>query len=339
MSNLSDSLLFWYEENKRKLPWRRIKDLNNPYFIWISEIMLQQTNVNTVIRYYKQFIKKWPTIEKLANAKLDDVLFIWQGLGYYNRAINAHKSAKIICKDFNGKFPSSTERLLKLPGVGKYTANAICSIAFNKRTIGIDVNVKRVISRIFNLDINDEKKIEKTCLEVLPYRNNADFMQAIMDVGSSICTKKKINCSICPLIKDCNYKIPKNDQKTLFKKKYKRRFSYIYLMQWKNKIFLKKRNKTKLLNGLMEIPGTEWSESKLSTNIAKTIAPVKLNWKVVPGTLAYNISNCKLEVNFLRAKINRKINIKNGKWIKQNKIQDLPLSTLTKKILDRLSLS
>ena len=134
MANLSDNLLIWYKNNKRNLPWRRKKDLNNPYFIWLSEIMLQQTTVNTTVNYYKKFINKWPTIKKLSKAKLNDVLFIWQGLGYYNRAINLHKCAKIICAKYNGEFPNSTKALSSLPGIGEYTANAISSIAFNKKT-------------------------------------------------------------------------------------------------------------------------------------------------------------------------------------------------------------
>jgi len=308
MANLSDNLLFWYKKNKRNLPWRRKKDLKNPYFVWLSEIMLQQTTVAAAINYYEKFINKWPSVEKLSEAKLDDVLFLWQGLGYYNRAINLHKCAKIISRDYNGKFPNSTKLLSKLPGIGEYTANAISSIAFNKKTIGIDVNVNRVVSRVFNLNINDKKGIKTS--------------------------------SVCPILKYCNYTKSKNKNHVfrLVKKRNRKKFLYIYLIKCKNKIFFKKRIGSKLLNGLMEIPGSEWYDYKFTSNKAKDMAPVKLNWIKVPGILKYNISNYKLEIRFLRAETKKEIDIKYGRWLKKNRIKFLPISTLMKKVLDHLSL-
>ena len=340
MANLSDNLLFWYKKNKRNLPWRRKKDLKNPYFVWLSEIMLQQTTVAAAINYYEKFINKWPSVEKLSEAKLDDVLFLWQGLGYYNRAINLHKCAKIISRDYNGKFPNSTKLLSKLPGIGEYTANAISSIAFNKKTIGIDVNVNRVVSRVFNLNINDKKGIKTSSLKILPQKKCGDFMQAIMDLGSTVCTKKKINCTVCPILKYCNYTKSKNKNHVfrLVKKRNRKKFLYIYLIKCKDKIFFKKRIGSKLLNGLMEIPGSEWYDYKFTSNKAKDMAPVKLNWIKVPGILKYNISNYKLEIRFLRAETKKEIDIKYGRWLKKNRIKFLPISTLMKKVLDHLSL-
>lgn len=340
MANLSDNLLIWYKNNKRNLPWRRKKDLNNPYFIWLSEIMLQQTTVNTVVNYYKKFTNKWPTIKKLSKAKLDDVLFIWQGLGYYNRAINLHKCAKIICAKYNGEFPNSTKVLSSLPGIGKYTANAISSIAFDKKTIGIDVNVNRVISRVFNIDINDKKSIKTSSLKVLPEKNCGDFMQAIMDLGSTICKKSKIKCEICPIIKYCEFTKLKEKKYSynLEKKKIQKKFLYIYLIEWQNKILFRKRKNTKLLNGFMEIPESDWYNSKFTSNKAKNMAPLKLDWSIVPGILKYKISNYKLEIRFLRAETKKEIDIKYGRWLKKNRIKFLPISTLMKKVLDHLSL-
>ena len=205
MTNLTDNLLNWYSKNKRKLPWRQKKNNINPYFILISEIMLQQTNVNTVIYYYKKFIFNWPTIESLSKARLDTVLFIWQGLGYYNRAINLHKTAKIICSKYNGKIPSTYDTLIQLPGIGEYTANAIMALAYNKNTIGIDVNISRVISRLYNLNPNNKKEISKNLCKLLPTNKCNNFMQGLMDVGAKICKKKNINCLICPLKKYCNF--------------------------------------------------------------------------------------------------------------------------------------
>ena len=340
MTNLSYSLLFWYKKNKRDLPWRRKSNIKNPYFVWLSEIMLQQTTVKTVPNYYEKFINKWPNVKSLSKAKLDNVLFFWQGLGYYNRAINLHKCAKIISKNYNGNFPNSVKLLSELPGIGEYTAKAISSIAFNKRTIGIDVNVSRVVSRIFNLDINNKKKIEIASLRILPEKNCGNFMQAMMDLGSTICTKKKINCDICPISKYCKYKKSQNKHHifNFIKKKIQCKFLYVYLIECKDKIFLQKRVDTKILAGLMAIPETKWYDNKFTLNTAKNMAPMKLNWITVPGILRYNISSYKLEIRFLRAKIKKKVDIQYGRWIKKNRINSLPISTLTKKILSHLGL-
>ena len=205
MKNLTDNLLSWYSENKRKLPWRIKKNVKNSYYVWVSEIMLQQTNVSTVINYYKKFISNWPTIYSLSKAKLDTILFIWQGLGYYNRAANLHKTAKIICSKYNGKIPSTYETLIQLPGIGEYTANAIMAIAYNKKTIGIDTNINRIISRLYNLNPNNKKEITKRLYKLLPINKCSDFMQALMDVGAKICKKKNVDCFICPLKKYCNF--------------------------------------------------------------------------------------------------------------------------------------
>ena len=225
MANLTDNLLNWYSKNKRQFPWRVKKNIRNPYYVWISEIMLQQTNANTVINYYKKFISNWPTIYSLSKAKLDSVLFQWQGLGYYNRAINLHKTAKIICKKFNGKIPSNYDALIQLPGIGEYTANAIMAIAYNKNTIGIDVNIKRVISRLYNLNSDNKSEIYKKIYTLLPINECSNFMQALMDLGSEICKKKSVNCLICPIKKNChfynekkeiNFDVLKNKKKKIF---------------------------------------------------------------------------------------------------------------------------
>ena len=338
MTNLSDNLLLWYKVNKRDFPWRRIRDSKNPYFVWLSEIMLQQTNSNTVIRYYKKFIYKWPTIQSLSKAKIDEVLYAWQGLGFYNRAINLHRCSKIICKDYNGKFPKHSRDLLALPGIGKYTAEAISSIAFNKRTIGIDVNVSRVISRVFNLE--KKKDIEFYLQKKLPKKNCSNFMQAIMDLGATICKKNKINCEICPIIKHCNFNktnvkgfIPNKQSK-----KFKKKFLYVYLIEWKNKILFKKRKQTKFLNGLMEIPGSCLFDSKIKMINAKEFAPVQLEWNNVPGIIKYNISNYNLEIRLFRAVIKKNLSVNYCVWVDRSKIKLLSLSTMMKKVLEHLKL-
>ena len=336
MKNLTDNLLSWYNKNKRKLPWRIKKNVRNPYYVWISEIMLQQTNVSTVINYYKKFISNWPTIYSLSKAKLDTILFIWQGLGYYNRAANLHKTAKIICSKYNGKIPSTYETLIQLPGIGEYTANAIMAIAYNKKTIGIDTNISRVVSRLYNLNPNNKKEITKRIYKLLPINKCSDFMQALMDVGAKICKKKNVDCFICPLKKYCNFYNEKKKIKLGVLKNKKKKFLFVYLIKYKNQIILKKRINTKFLQGLMEIPNN-LLHSKTSLKIAKKNAPFELNWKIVPGKLNSKISNFELEIRFFQAQIKKKIFLKNAMWVDKNKIQKIPISTLMRNILSYLN--
>ena len=337
MSNLTDNILFWYKQNKRVLPWRRKKDSKNPYYVWLSEIMLQQTNVGTVRKYYKKFITRWPTMNDLSEAKLDDILLIWQGLGFYNRAINLHKCSKIVCRKYNGKLPNSFKLLNELPGIGEYTANAILAIAFNKRTIGVDINVNRIISRLFNLTNSDKNNIQKKINNLLPNKKCGDFMQAIMDIGATICKKNKIECFICPLKKNCSFYKERKDIKLNLRKKLKKKFLFVYLIKYKNMIVLKKRKKTKFLNGLMEIPNT-LVENKFSSIIAKKNAPIKLNWKSIPGKLNTKISNFDLEIRFFKANVNYKVSLKNGEWVNRCKINNMPMSSMMKNVLSYLNL-
>ena len=336
MANLTDNLLNWYSKNKRQFPWRVKKNIRNPYYVWISEIMLQQTNANTVINYYKKFISNWPTIYSLSKAKLDSVLFQWQGLGYYNRAINLHKTAKIICKKFNGKIPSNYDALIQLPGIGEYTANAIMAITYNKNTIGIDVNIKRVISRLYNLNSDNKSEISKKIYTLLPINECSNFMQALMDLGSEICKKKSVNCLICPIKKNCHFYNEKKEINFDVLKNKKKKFLFVYLIKYKNQIILKKRINTKFLHGLMEIPNN-LLHSKTSLKIAKKNAPFELNWKIVPGKLNSKISNFELEIRFFQAQIKKKIFLKNAMWVDKNKIQKIQISTLMRNILSYLN--
>ncbi|MBC50176.1 MAG: A/G-specific adenine glycosylase [Pelagibacteraceae bacterium] len=338
MKNLTDNLLSWYNKNKRKLPWRIKKNVRNSYYVWISEIMLQQTNVSTVINYYKKFISNWPTIYSLSKAKLDTILFIWQGLGYYNRAANLHKTAKIICSKYNGKIPSTYETLIQLPGIGEYTANAIMAIAYNKKTIGIDTNISRVVSRLYNLNPNNKKEITKRIYKLLPINKCSDFMQALMDVGAKICKKKNVDCFICPLKKYCNFYNQKKKINFDILKNKKKKFLFVYLIKYKNQIIMKKRRNTKFLHGLMEIPNNLLN-NKTSLKTAKKNAPLELDWKIISGKIHSKISNFELEIKFLEAQAKEKFFLKNSVWVNRSDIQKIPISTLMKNILSYLNLS
>ena len=269
---------------------------------------------------------------------LNDVLLIWQGLGFYNRAINLHKTARIICLKYNGIVPKRYEDLSSLPGVGDYTAKAIMSIAYKKKVIGIDVNIKRVTSRVFGLDSHNIKKINQKLSALIPENRSDDFMQALMDIGAVICQKRKVNCLICPLKINCKFFKNKNKLKNSFSNtKIKKKFLFIFLMKYKNQIILKKRKNTKFLNNLMEIPNILLSK-KISLLSAKKQAPIKLNWVSEPEKLFINISNFNLEIRCFTTNLNQKILLKNTKWLSTKNINKVPVSSLMKKILFHLKL-
>jgi A/G-specific adenine glycosylase len=197
--------LSWYDQNARRLPWRGEGD---PYRIWISEIMLQQTRIETMIPYYQRWLERFPTLQDLANASLQDVLHIWEGLGYYSRARHLHRAARMILDDLDGHFPSDRDGLAKLPGVGRYTAGAIASIAFGQDEPALDGNIRRVFSRVMDLQVPARSKDGESLLwqfaaDHLPPGRAGDYNQALMDLGSAICTPRAPACLICPLANLC----------------------------------------------------------------------------------------------------------------------------------------
>ncbi len=199
-------LLAWYAKHKRDLPWRR--DTHDPYRVWISEIMLQQTQVATVIPYYKRFLARFPNVRALANAKLDDVLKAWEGAGYYARARNLHLAAREIVARFGGQLPSTVDELLTLPGIGRYTAGAIASIAFKRDAPVVDGNVTRVLCRCFNIQHDPksaatQKELWHLAEILLPRGCAADFNQGLMELGATICTPRNPQCNVCPINRAC----------------------------------------------------------------------------------------------------------------------------------------
>ncbi|MDB4179773.1 A/G-specific adenine glycosylase [Flavobacteriaceae bacterium] len=204
--NFTSQIDNWYSKNKRDLPWRKNKD---PYSVWLSEIILQQTKIQQGLPYYTKFIDKYPNVFSLASALEQDILKLWEGLGYYSRARNLHKTAKIVALDFGGIFPTTFLELLKLPGIGKYTASAISSICYEERQAVLDGNVFRLLSRYFNIDtpINSSigiKSFEKLSYKLLPKFNIGDYNQGLMDFGSIICKPKLAKCDICILQDGCS---------------------------------------------------------------------------------------------------------------------------------------
>ncbi|MFQ5675407.1 MAG: A/G-specific adenine glycosylase, partial [bacterium] len=257
--SFAKELLQWYDNHKRDLPWRRS---NNPYHIWVSEAMLQQTQVETVIPYYKEFLKSFPQIMSLANADLSEVLKAWEGLGYYARARNLHKGAQLICRDYDGLLPDKYHELLRIPGIGPYTAAAIASIAFDERYAVVDGNVSRVLSRLFLMNeppSQNKPQFQKIATLLLHGNRPGDFNQAMMELGALVCTPKDPACSECPVQAHCEAFKTLTDPSMLPKRAFakpKPHFDVVVGIIWRRgRILIDQRPLNGLLGGLWEFPG------------------------------------------------------------------------------------
>lgn len=262
MNPLAEKLLHWYDQNARDLPWRNHPD---PYAVWVSEIMLQQTRVETVIPYFQKWMAAFPTIQSLAAAGEQQVLSLWEGLGYYSRARNLHRAAKIVASQHNGRLPASAAELQKMPGIGRYTAAAIASMAFGQDIATLDGNLKRVFARLFNLQEPADSPPGEAALwalseQHLPPGRAGDYNQALMDLGATICLPKKPLCLLCPLGELCQARaLGIQEQRPVMKPKaaLPHKFKIAAVIVMDGKVLLAKRPDSGLLAGLWEFPAVE----------------------------------------------------------------------------------
>ncbi|MFZ9024132.1 MAG: A/G-specific adenine glycosylase [Anaerohalosphaeraceae bacterium] len=271
------NLLRWFHANARDLPWRRADD---PYAVWVSEIMLQQTQVATVIDYYNRFMKRFPTVEKLSRAKQDSVLKMWEGLGYYSRGRNLHKAAKLIVSDYRGQLPNTVDRLQKIPGIGRYTAGAIASIAFNRPAPILDGNVIRVLCRLFCIDTNPKDTATKNHLwelaETLVHtKHPGDFNEALMELGAMVCTPQNPMCPTCPLRNQCRAKKHNRQHELPIKHKQAPLPHYtivVGIVHKGSQVLIDKRKQNTLLGGLWEFPGGKKKKTEsFKTAVAREV--------------------------------------------------------------------
>ena len=338
--NLTDAILSWYDGAARDLPWRsRGTHLSEPYQVWHSEIMLQQTTVHTVIPYFQAFLERWPTVDAMARADLDDILHTWQGLGYYARARNLHKCAIIVSDEYGGMFPRTENQLLKLPGVGAYTAAAIAAIAFNIPTVPVDGNIERVISRLHSIKepVRQSKdQVRMLATRILPKARPGDFAQALMDLGATVCRPKSPSCEKCPLAMACKayksgfpevypIKLPRRHKPT-------RHGVAFWLRNTNNDIWMRKRPPRGLLGGMIEVPSTDWREELWTEDEIRELAPVNAKWSVLEGLITHTFTHFRLHITVWVGITSSNINT-DGFWFAPNQFSELALPTLMKKIV------
>ena len=334
--DFSNSLLSWYLQNKRDLPWRNTA---NPYSIWLSEIILQQTKVAQCLPYYMSFIEAFPTVLHLAKADEEQVLKLWQGLGYYSRARNMHKTAQIISFDYNGKFPDNFNELIKLKGVGDYTAAAIASFAFNEVVPVVDGNVFRVLSRYLDIETDiasskAKKEFSALAKELMPKNNPALFNQAIMEFGALQCVPKNPNCNNCIFNTSCaalqKKKVGNLPVKLKKAKVTNRYFNYIIFLDNTNSTIIKKRTEKGIWHNLYEFPMIEADHELDFDTITQTISNEFSNFSINSITvfnqnlIIHKLSHQKLHINFYRVILNE--DIMDG--IALDEIKNYPLNYL-----------
>jgi A/G-specific adenine glycosylase len=344
----SDKVVEWYLHNKRELPWRASK---NPYFIWLSEIILQQTRVTQGLPYYLRFTQQYPTVHALANAPERDVLRLWQGLGYYTRARNLHKCAKTVSSKLDGKFPERFDELRELPGIGDYTAAAVASICFNQRVAVVDGNVFRVLSRIYGIDtpINTpagKKEFTELAGTLVPQEASGDYNQALMEFGATLCTPKNPSCHECIFSKTCvalkNSLQPHLPVKLQKKASRKRYFDYLVFRRGKS-LMMRRRSEKDIWFGLYDFPLIE-SNSQTDTKKLADIPPAfkKLIAQSEPSvsqTYKHVLTHQTIFCRFIivNTPATMVLQEKNGKFYSFAKIEQLPKPVLISRFLNEYS--
>jgi A/G-specific adenine glycosylase len=333
-------LLAWYDIHRRVLPWRAQSGKRaDPYRIWLSEIMLQQTTVQAVGNYYRKFLTLWPNVTALANAKQDEVLTAWAGLGYYARARNLHAAAKVVAQEMGGKFPATAEALRALPGVGGYTSAAIAAIAYDEKQAAMDANAERVIARFYAVETPMPKakaELHVLCSALVPERAG-DFVQALMDLGSAICTPKRPACGNCPWTDDCQAR-KRGIQENLPVKAPKmarplRRGAAFVVRDKSGAVLLVKRPEKGLLASMLEPPLGPWTEDFPSTAKALKQAPFTAKWTKRPGIVRHGFTHFELETEVYTTDVAKRPKF-SGEWVPADKLRQVALPTVMRKIVE-----
>ena len=347
MSRLSSKLLAWYHANKRTLPWRGHA---SAYAVWVSEIMLQQTRVEAVIPYFEKWMRLFPTVQALANASEQEVLNAWEGLGYYSRARNLHKAAKIVVDRYKGEIPRDLDELRQLPGIGRYTLGAIPSIRFGMDVSALDGNIKRVYARIFDIEIPvDTPAGEKILWELadknLPKGHAGDYNQALMDLGATICVPKNPRCLICPVMKLCKARQNGTQNQRPVKTPKKDVPHYVHaaaVIIQRNKVLLAQRPLEGLLGGMWEFPNGR-VDGDPAAELPKALkAGYKLGLRVKRGSgtrkkeflgiVEHGYSHFSVSVHVFPCELISMLKETNLRWVSLNNLQEYPMGKIDRQI-------
>lgn len=308
---VSGALLSWYDRHRRVLPWRAPAGKRaDPYHVWLSEVMLQQTTVAAVGPYFRDFLTRWPRVADLAAAPLDEVLAAWAGLGYYARARNLHKCAKVVAEELGGVFPDTAEALRQLPGIGVYTSGAIAAIAFDRPEAAMDANAERVVARLYALQEplpGVKPKLIALGRGLVPEKRAGDFAQAMMDLGSAICTVKRPNCGQCPLSEMCEARdlgiaeiLPVKGPKMV--RPLKRGAAFV-VRDKTGAVLLVKRPEKGLLGSMLQPPLGPWAEEFPARAAALQQAPFEADWKKLSGVVRHGFTHFELEIEVWAAEV------------------------------------
>jgi A/G-specific adenine glycosylase len=340
-------LLAWYDRHRRALPWRaRPGERSDPYRVWLSETMLQQTTVKAVAPYYARFLARWPDLNALAAASLDEVLAAWAGLGYYARARNMHACVRVLVERYGGQFPTSESALRDLPGIGAYTAAAIAAIAFDQAATPVDGNIERVIARLYAVTMPlpaGKAEIGRQARALTPTTRAGDFAQALMDLGATICTPKKPACALCPWIRSCaahaRGEAELFPRRTPKREGQLRRGAAFVARRADNCVLLRTRPARGLLGGMAEVPTTAWA-ANFDDSQALAQAPrfgasqKRVAWRKMAGVVRHVFTHFPLELTVYRSELPRRAAAPAGtRWIAIAQLGDEALPSLMRKVV------
>ena len=333
---IANTLLAWYDIHRRILPWRAAYGESvDPYAVWLSEVMLQQTTVTTVTSYYDNFLIRWPQVGDLAAASLDDVLHAWQGLGYYSRARNLHKCAQVVCAEYGGRFPDTEIKLRSLPGIGRYTAAAIAAIAFGRKATPVDGNIERVMARLYAVAEplpKSKPQIRAHAEALTPMQRAGDFAQALMDLGATVCKPRSADCGCCPLSDSCQAEREADPARYPIKAPKKVRPTRHGVVFWTVRsdgaVLVRRRSEKGLLGGMMEFPTTEWRESAWGDNSWSDWAPAAADWNALAQPVNHSFTHFRLELTVMLGAVDGG----DGIWCHPDDFGDLALPTAMKKV-------
>ncbi len=349
MPRFPDFLLNWYAQNKRILPWRRSG--LSPYAVWVSEIMLQQTRVETVIPYYEKWLTLFPTVEALASASEREVLNAWEGLGYYSRARNFHKAAKIVVKQYAGKLPQDLDELQKLPGIGKYTVGALASIVFGMDEPALDGNLKRVYARLFDVEMpvdstEGEKRLWQLARETLPAGRAAEFNQALMDLGAMICLPKNPRCLLCPVMEVCAARQNGTQALRPVKKAKKAVPHHIHaaaVIVERGRVLLAQRPAEGLLAGMWEFPNGRVTDRQEPVSGLARVIRSEYNLRVrrrrsVPliGVFEHAYTHFRVTVHAVACELMSEVTGRRLKWVRLAELDAYPMGKIDRSIANSI---